>query len=73
MTHEKIVGIGRTAEIIRIGKDKVMKLSINSFQRDHVEYEYKLCKIIQEKLENVPQVFDLIEKNGRLGIVFEYI
>jgi uncharacterized protein (TIGR02172 family) len=73
LTREEIVGIGRTAEIIRITKDKILKLSRRSFQRDHVEYEYKLCRIIQEKIRNVPKTYDLIEKKDRLGIVFEYI
>lgn len=70
---EQIVGVGRTAEVIARGEDKVIKLFYPWMDREWVEYEWQAVCAAQAAGLAVPHVYDRVEEGGRLGIVFERV
>jgi uncharacterized protein (TIGR02172 family) len=64
---------GSTAEVYAWGDDKVVKLFYPGFSADYVQYEYKINRRAAETGLPVPQVYELLELEGRQGIVFERI
>ncbi len=65
------VGVGRTAEIFEWEKGYVVKLFLRGFSRETIEREARVGRVINELGLPVPKVIELIEVNGRCGIVFE--
>ena len=64
---------GSTADIHAWGDDKVLKLFHPGFSSEYVQYEHNLnCKAMETGLP-VPKVYQLLEQEGRQGIVFERI
>jgi uncharacterized protein (TIGR02172 family) len=65
------IALGRTAEVYAWEEDKVLKLYRDGFHPGDVDYELHLARIVQASGLPVPAVFDIIEVNGRRGIVYE--
>lgn len=62
---------GRTAEIFAWGNDQVIKLYRAGWDKGDAEYEYTKALASQASGFAVPAVGDLIEVNGRAGIVYQ--
>lgn len=73
MKTGKLIGQGRTAEIFTFDEEHVIKLYRKGMKNEAIEYEYKISKIVQEVGLSVPKVKELIDIDGRKGIVFERI
>ena len=62
---------GNTAEIYRMADHKILKLYRRGLPNVVVEREYQNGLIIQTILDHVPKVYEIVEIEGRLGILFE--
>ena len=67
------IGQGNTAEIYRLADHKILKLYRRGLPNVVVEREYQNGLIIQTVLDHVPKVYEIVEMEGRLGILFEEI
>lgn len=70
---EQMIGQGNTAEIYRLDNNKILKLFRNGLNKDIIEKEYQNGIIIQNILECVPKVYEMVEINGRHGIIYEEV
>ena len=73
MEKGELIGIGMTAEVYKWGEDKIIKLYYSKMDDSWIRHEHKTSTIIHEAGLPSPAVFDLVEQDGRKGIVFEYI
>src|SRR6185436_13291676 len=62
---------GLTSEVFAFGSDRVLKLFFPWFRRAKIEREFLVTKSLHAAGLAVPNAFELIESDGRLGIVFE--
>jgi len=69
----KIIGKGRTAEVYDYKDNKVLKLFYSTSNDKDIEYEYLMTKNISNITSIVPKVYDVINVNNRMGIVYEKI
>lgn len=68
-----LIGKGKTAEVYEWGADRVLKLFIKNFSDERVIYEAEIGKAVNEAGVPSPKVYDIIELDGRKGIIFERI
>ncbi len=71
MTALERIAEGRTAEIFAWEDGKILKLFRPGF--DGIDYEAQMARAVIEGGVNAPQIYDVIEVNGRHGIVYEQI
>jgi uncharacterized protein (TIGR02172 family) len=64
---------GSTADIFAWGDDKILKLFFAGFSSDYVQYEYANNRKAMETGLPVPKVYQMLEWEGRQGILFERI
>ncbi|HKM33335.1 MAG TPA: aminoglycoside phosphotransferase family protein [Lachnospiraceae bacterium] len=64
---------GNTAEIYLYDQDKILKLFREKMPYEAIRYEYHAAEVLQDKLNNVPKVYDLLTYQNRYGIVYERI
>ncbi len=69
----EMIGRGRTAEIFSWEEGKVLKLYYAWCSPDWVEYEFKATQVAYQAGVTVPVPYELVEKEGRRGIIFERI
>lgn len=68
-----MVGVGNTAEVFDYGEGKVCKLFYEGYPKDAVKREFRNATEVQRQGLPVPKVFELVESEGRTGIVYEKI
>jgi uncharacterized protein (TIGR02172 family) len=66
------IASGSQADIYKDGS-KAIKIFKNRFKRDEIEYEANLQKMAFGYGLPVPEIYDIIEINNKIGIVMEYI
>ena len=66
-------GFGRTAEVYDWGDGEVLKLFRSEYSRDSVEKEHAASEIVNRSKVPSPKVGEIVEVEGRYGIVFEKI
>jgi len=69
----KIIGLGRSSEVYKYGSDKVLKLYLKESPYDTVKWEYDKLSDAKNHNVPVPAVYELIEHEGRFGIVMERV
>ena len=69
----EMIGQGNTAEIFKYSEGKILKLFRLGLDKRAVEREYLNGCVVQKELSNVPRVYEIIEVNGRIGIVYEEV
>jgi len=69
----KLIALGRTAEVYAWEDGRILKLCRDGFDPGNADYELHLARIIQASGLPVPAVFDIVEINGRRGIVYERV
>ena len=69
----ELIGEGRTAEIFAWGDGKVLKLYKDWTDPSWAEREYASSVMANEGGAPVPRPYELIQHNGRSGIVFERV
>lgn len=73
MKKGALIGKGMTAEVFEWGKDRVLKLYFGIFSKSWIEYEAKIGKAVHEAGVPSPAVFEMVDVDGRKGIIFERI
>ncbi len=68
-----MLGVGNTAEVFEYGEGKVCKLFFAGYPKEAVEREFRNAKEVEQMGLPVPKVFELVESEGRTGIVYEKI
>ena len=67
----KKIAEGRTAEVFSFDRGKVVKLYRLGFHSENLHREAEKCDVAFRQGLPTPQVVDLIQLNGRQGIIFE--
>jgi uncharacterized protein (TIGR02172 family) len=67
------IGEGNTAEIYLWGSKEILKLFRQMLPPEQAEREYRTGKVVEELGLPVPKVGDLLELEGRKGIIYERI
>lgn len=67
-----MIGQGRTAEVYAWGDGQVLKLFFAEMAAA-ADYEHRLARIVQDAGVPCPAVGEMVEVNGRKGIVFERV
>lgn len=73
LENKKLIGQGNTAEIYELEDNKVLKLFRAGLDKSVVKREYENGVIVENILSNVPKVYQLVNINGRDGIIYEKI
>lgn len=68
-----LVGAGYTSDVYAWGEGRVLKLYHAGVAAARVQREFTVTRVIREAGLGAPAVYDLVELDGRLGIVFERI
>jgi Ser/Thr protein kinase RdoA (MazF antagonist) len=69
----KKVGEGREAELFEWEGDKILRLYRPGIPRARVEFQIRAMRVVRGAGVSVPQVFEMVEVDGRPGIVIERI
>jgi Ser/Thr protein kinase RdoA (MazF antagonist) len=64
---------GRTAEVFAWGDDQVLKLYREGWPRRVAEFEYHQALASQQTGYRVPRVGEIIERDGRVGIIYQRV
>ena len=74
MKLDKMIAKGNAAEVYQIEEDKILKLFFAAVPVQEAEREYKTARLAYEAGIPTAQVYgDLLDIDGRKGIVYEYI
>ncbi len=68
-----LIGTGRTAEIFAWEEDRVVKLFWPRTRLENVNDEMQATRVVYDAGLSVPAVGDLVEVDGRPGILFERV
>jgi uncharacterized protein (TIGR02172 family) len=71
--HGRLIGQGRTAEIYAWSDNQVLKLYRPGWQASWAQHEARISQAVAATGMPVPAVGEVIELDGRYGIVFELI
>ena len=69
----ELIGRGRTAEVYAWGEGRVLKLYNAALPPSWVDYEAGIGRAVHEAGVPSPAVFDIVEVDGRRGIVYERV
>lgn len=73
LESQQKVGVGRTAEVLTYGEGKVVKLFYDWVQKDVVQHEFNVSSLIYDSGVQTAKPYEIINHNGRLGIVYEQV
>lgn len=69
----KVIGQGRTAEVLEYGEGKILKLYRDDVPEEYVDLEYRFSKWVYEQGVATPQPHERVVVEGRPGIVYQQI
>jgi uncharacterized protein (TIGR02172 family) len=72
-TLDKPIAVGRTAEVFAWGEGTILKLYRDGCPAQRVEYEAKIAHAVSAAGLPVPAEGDLVQINGRYGLVYERV
>jgi uncharacterized protein (TIGR02172 family) len=73
MEKGELLGSGMTADVYKWGPDKVLKLYKDKYNEEWIKREAEITKRVHEAGVPSPSVFDMIEIEGRKGVIFERV
>jgi uncharacterized protein (TIGR02172 family) len=73
MTKGKLIGTGRTAEVYEWGTDKVIKLFYDWYNESWIKRDADTDELVFKAGMPCPEVFGIVEDEGRRGIVYQRI
>ena len=73
MDKGALIDRGRTAEIYEWGERQVLKLYMDWCPVNWADYELKIARIVQAAGLPVPKVEDIVQLDGRRGIIYERV
>ncbi|NLA60223.1 MAG: phosphotransferase [Firmicutes bacterium] len=69
----ELIGRGYQCDVFALGEDKVLKVFKPRADRSWIEREFQVTRLLHGAGLPVPAVFDIVELDGRTGIVYERI
>jgi uncharacterized protein (TIGR02172 family) len=69
----ELVGRGYQCDVFALGEGKVLKVFKPGADRSWIEREFAVTRLLHEAGLPIPAVFDIVEIDGRTGIVYERI
>ncbi|HWT76541.1 MAG TPA: aminoglycoside phosphotransferase family protein [Mobilitalea sp.] len=69
----KLIGEGNTAEVYSWGENEILKLFRQKFPYEGIDREYNVSKAVESFSLPVPKVGQMIDLDGRRGIIYEKI
>ena len=69
----KKINAGRTAEVFEYSNNKVLKLYRTTFPKKAIEEEFRIGLSLNKAGLDIAQTYEMVEFEGALGIIFEYI
>lgn len=69
----ELIGRGGTAEVFAWGEGRVLKLFYGFLPRERIEIEFNVSRALRSAGLKVPEAFEVVEVDERVGIVFERI
>lgn len=73
MNKGELIAEGRTAEVYAWGDSHVLKLYRSWWPLDSIEFEARICKAVYEAGVAAPEVGDIMEVEGRRGLIYQRI
>lgn len=73
MTLGSKIGIGRTAEVFDWGDHQIIKLYYADFPIDDIQRELDVARVAHQAGVKTPAVGNLVEVDGRTGVIYERI
>lgn len=67
----KLIAIGYTAEVFEYKEDKVLKLFKAGYPLEQIQREFNNTVIMNKICVHTPKAFEIVEHEGRHGIVFQ--
>lgn len=67
------VGVGQTAEVFEWGPNQVLKLHYDWVPLEWVQHQLTIDRLIEVTGAPCPKVFESIELDGRIGIIYERV
>jgi uncharacterized protein (TIGR02172 family) len=71
MEKGALIGAGRTADVYAWGEDRILKLFQDWMPEAAVKEEFNITRLVRETGLPVPSADELVEIDGRPGIIFE--
>ncbi|GIO29740.1 MULTISPECIES: phosphotransferase family protein [Paenibacillus] len=68
---ERMVAAERTAELYALESGRVLKLFRNGLPRTMAEEEFRIAQNVFRSGLHVPEPFEFLEREGRVGVVYE--
>lgn len=68
-----LIAIGNTAEVFEYEEDKVLKLFKAGYPLEQIQREFNNTVIMNRTCVHTPKTFEIVEHEGRHGIVFQKI
>ena len=68
-----LIGQGRTAEVFAWGEGQILKLYRPDMPREWADYEARVGRLVTEAGLAAPAIGDVVEVDGRAGILYERI
>lgn len=69
----KMLGQGNTAEIYQFEDNRILKLFRDKLPLTPIQNEYRITRIIQNSLDNIPKAYEMVKYRNRYGIVYDQI
>ncbi|MCY3638522.1 MAG: phosphotransferase [Chloroflexi bacterium] len=73
MKKGRLLAQGRTAEIFEWGDERIIKLARQPGPAPYLKREFEITKAIYDTGLPLPQAHEVVDVDGRLGIIFERI
>ena len=73
MSKGKILGQGRTAEVYLWDNNKILKLFRDCVPADWSQYEAMIARTVFAAGVPAPELFEIIQDNGRAGLIYQRI
>ena len=70
---DKPIAHGRTADVYDWDEGHILKLFHNWFEFPNIEYEYKIARAVHASGVKAPAVKELIQVQGRNGLIYERV
>ena len=73
MEKGALIGTGRTAQVYAWGEERILKLYQDWMPAASIEWEFATTRRVRESGLPVPAAEEIVQVDGRLGIVFERV
>ncbi|WP_425447330.1 aminoglycoside phosphotransferase family protein [Dethiothermospora halolimnae] len=73
MKYGKVIGIGNTATIYELEKDRVLKLFDKGYPKEAIEKEFHNAMVIRKMNFAKPKAYEIITSEEKIGIIYDRV